>query len=64
MKTKNNYKEKKNVNKNWIVEERKTGYILGKYKQQKEAQNRVNMLNKGFGFNGETPAYIGKNFIR
>jgi hypothetical protein len=46
-----------------VIEEVNTKQVLIVSKNSKLAKRYCNKLNKGFGFNGETPAFFAKNIL-
>jgi hypothetical protein len=50
------------VNDMHIVKETQTSYVIKKFKSIKNAKTYCNKLNKGLGFDGQTPNFMFQRF--
>jgi len=51
------------VNDTHNIKETQTSHIIKKFKSIKNAKTYCNKLNKGLGFDGQTPSFIFKRFV-
>lgn len=52
------YKIQKKKDKQWLVVEIQTKYVLAQYRTKEEAADHARHLNLGAGFNGITPKFM------